>query len=114
VLAGYEVGDANWAPPPVEPFARTAQAEPGKLRIAATTLPPNARRSWTGLRGRRDGGGRAAAAPSDMRSEEVDPPWQVEGLSELSVRCSRSMSRLRSCHSASLAGHELTGETWSR
>jgi len=26
VLAGYEVGDANWAPPPVEPFARTAAA----------------------------------------------------------------------------------------
>ncbi|HMH47480.1 MAG TPA: amidase, partial [Solirubrobacteraceae bacterium] len=40
VLEGYEPGDATWAPPPLEPFGRSAQADPGKLRIAATTLPP--------------------------------------------------------------------------
>src|SRR5437879_5391050 len=40
VLAGYEPGDATWAPPPLEPFAESATREPGSLRIAATTLPP--------------------------------------------------------------------------
>src|SRR5437588_4957479 len=40
VLAGYEVGDATWAPPPAEPLAHSAGADPGKLRIAASTLPP--------------------------------------------------------------------------
>src|SRR6184192_3769733 len=40
VLAGYEVGDASWAPAPQEPFAHSAAGEPGKLRIAASTLPP--------------------------------------------------------------------------
>ena len=40
VMAGYELGDATWAPPPAEPFARAAEREPGKLRIAVTTTPP--------------------------------------------------------------------------
>ena len=40
VLAGYEPGDATWAPPPSEPFAATAASDPGRMRIAATTLPP--------------------------------------------------------------------------
>src|ERR1700759_5442740 len=40
VLAGYEPGDATWAPPPAQPFAQAADGEPGKLRIAATTSSP--------------------------------------------------------------------------
>src|SRR5918998_1571080 len=39
VLAGYEPGDASWAPPPPEPFARTAGREPGRMRIGVTTVP---------------------------------------------------------------------------
>jgi amidase len=34
VLAGYEVGDATWAPRPSEPFAVAARRAPGQLRIA--------------------------------------------------------------------------------
>ncbi len=40
VLAGPEPGDASWAPPPPEPFAVTAEREPGRLRIGLTTLSP--------------------------------------------------------------------------
>src|SRR5580658_9983633 len=40
VLAGYEPGDATWAPPPSEPFATSAARDPGRLRIAATTQAP--------------------------------------------------------------------------
>ncbi len=40
VLAGYEPGDATWAPPPAEPFAAQAAREPGTLRIAFTAAPP--------------------------------------------------------------------------
>ena len=36
LLAGYEVGDATWAPPPSEPFASAAARDPGKLRIGYT------------------------------------------------------------------------------
>jgi amidase len=40
ILAGYEVGDATWAPPPSEPFASAAARDPGKLRIGYTTTAP--------------------------------------------------------------------------
>jgi amidase len=34
VLAGYEVGDATWAPRPVEPYTTSIRRDPGRLRIA--------------------------------------------------------------------------------
>jgi amidase len=40
VLAGYEPGDATWAPPPAEPFTDQAARDPGRLRIATTARPP--------------------------------------------------------------------------
>jgi amidase len=40
LLAGYELGDASWAPPPAEPFAASAGREPSGLRIAVVTNPP--------------------------------------------------------------------------
>jgi amidase len=39
VLAGYEPGDAHWAPPPKRPFLEEAGADPGRLRIAFTAEP---------------------------------------------------------------------------
>ena len=40
VIAGYEPGDAHWAPPPARPFLEEVGADPGRLRIAFTTEPP--------------------------------------------------------------------------
>src|SRR5205085_6588959 len=40
VLAGYEPGDATWAPPPSAPFAELARREPGRLRIGMTHVAP--------------------------------------------------------------------------
>jgi amidase len=40
VLAGYELGDSTWAPPPDESFASAAAKDPGKLRIAVTVESP--------------------------------------------------------------------------
>jgi amidase len=40
VLAGYEPGDPWWAPPPDRPFSTEVGASPGRLRIAATSVPP--------------------------------------------------------------------------
>jgi amidase len=36
VLAGYEVGDATWAPRPVEPYTASVRRDPGRLRVAMT------------------------------------------------------------------------------
>jgi amidase len=40
VLGGYEVGDANWAPRPAEPYATAMRRDPGRLRIAVTAENP--------------------------------------------------------------------------
>jgi amidase len=40
VLAGYEVGDATWAPDPDEPFATAAKRDPGRLKIGVAVRPP--------------------------------------------------------------------------
>jgi amidase len=83
VLAGYEAGDATWAPPPAQPFASATTRPPGRLRIAATTLPPIADAVVDPLCA-----GAVEEAAGLLRElghdvEEVDPPWQIEGLTEL-------------------------------
>jgi amidase len=81
LLAGYEAGDANWAPPPVEPFSVTAARSPGPLRIALMTDPGVA----TELDPQAAGAARDAAALLENlghRVEEVDPPVQFEQLTE--------------------------------
>jgi amidase len=40
LLAGPVTGDASWAPPPPEPFARAAAREPSGLKIALAIDPP--------------------------------------------------------------------------
>lgn len=40
LMAGPEPGDANWAPPPAEPFATAAAREPRRLRIGLTLDAP--------------------------------------------------------------------------
>jgi amidase len=40
VLAGSEVGDATWAPRPVEPYATSVRRDPGRLRVAMTAENP--------------------------------------------------------------------------
>ncbi len=40
VLAGYEPGDANWAPPPPEPFRVSVEREPERLRVGLALNPP--------------------------------------------------------------------------
>jgi amidase len=40
VMAGYEVGDATWAPRPSEPYVKAFRREPGQLRIGVTTANP--------------------------------------------------------------------------
>lgn len=40
VLGGYEVGDANWAPRPAEPYVTSMRRSPGQLRVALTASNP--------------------------------------------------------------------------
>jgi amidase len=108
VLAGYEPGDATWAPPPLEPFARSAERVPGTLRIAATTLPPipDAPLDPSAVLA-------VSEASELLRSlghevEEVDPPWQQEDLGDLfgAVFCTAIATSIG--YSGIVAGREPT------
>ncbi|HEX3910525.1 MAG TPA: amidase [Solirubrobacteraceae bacterium] len=110
VLAGYELGDATWAPPPTEPFAVSATQDPGKLRIAATTLPPVPEAEVDP-----QAAGAVADAAELLRSlghevEEVDPPWQDESLRELFGVVFSSHIALSIAYSGRVAGREPTAE----
>lgn len=106
VLAGYEVGDTTWAPPPTEPFAAATARAPESLRIAYTTLPPVPEAVVDPA---------CAQAVADAvellrglghEVEEVDPPWRVEGLSELFGGVFSIHIALSIAFSASVAGRE--------
>jgi amidase len=110
VLAGYEPGDATWAPPPAEPFAQSAAREPGRLRIAATALPPVPDAVVDPICARA-----LADAAELLRSlghevEEVDPPWQQDGLSELFGVVFSNHIALSIAYSAIVAGREPTAD----
>lgn len=117
-IAGYEVGDATWAPPPSEPFAATAgrpparvrdgEEEPGGLRIAMTTLPPVPDATVDPI---------CAEAVSEtaelLRSlghevEEADPPWQADGVREIFGAVFSNHISLNIAFSGSVVGREPT------
>jgi amidase len=80
VLAGYEPGDATWAPPPDEPFAQTAAREPGRLRIAITTTPAIEAAGLDPLceRAVRDAADLLSSLGHEV--EEIEPPWAGQDL----------------------------------
>jgi amidase len=80
VLAGYEPGDASWAPPPEEPFAKAAAREPGRLRIGVTTASALDAAALDLLceRAVRDAADLLTSLGHDV--EEVDPPWAGQDL----------------------------------
>ncbi len=110
VLAGYEPGDATWAPPPSEPFVLAGTRDPGKLRIAATSLSPVADAVVDPICSRA-----VADAAELLRSlghevEEVDPPWQIPGVSELFGAVFSIHVALQIAYAGIIAGREPTAE----
>jgi amidase len=110
VLAGYEPGDATWAPPPSEPFAASAERAPGRLRIATTTLPPVPDAVVDPMCARAVDEGAALLRSLGHEVEEVDPPWQAEGLSELFGAVFSVHIALSITYSGMVGGHEPTAE----
>jgi len=80
VLAGYEPGDATWAPDPEEPFAAAAERDPGELTIGLALNAPldGAVVDPACERAARD----AAALLESMghRVQEIEPPWSSQDV----------------------------------
>ena len=79
VIAGYEPGDAHWAPPPSRPFADEVGTDPGRLRIGFTTDPPIPHEIDPSVVGIAQD---AANALAELGHEIVEktPPWSDETL----------------------------------
>jgi amidase len=110
VLAGYEPGDATWAPPPSQPFAAAAAAAPGPMRIAFSKQPPTADAELDPLCAQ--GADQAAELLRSLGHEviEADPPWREEGLSELFGIVFSSQIALSIGYSGNVAGRTPTAE----
>ena len=84
VMAGPELGDATWAPPPAESFAASAAREVGRLRIGFTLAPPVGEGGVDPIAERAV---RDAAALLGELGHEVEElptaPWQIPGVMEL-------------------------------
>src|ERR1035441_1474406 len=110
VLAGYELGDATWAPDPPEPFARSAAGDPGRLRIAATTLPPIPDTAVDPMCARAVQDAAKLLRSLGHEVEEVDPPWQADGLQELFGAVFSNHIALSIAYSGMVAGRTPTAE----
>ena len=108
VLAGYEPGDATWAPAPAELFALAAGRGPGRLRIALATTPPIAGASVDPVAVRA-----AEDAAELLRSlghevQDVEPPWQSDGIGEIFGMVFSTQIALSIAYSGRIAGREPT------
>ncbi len=110
VLEGYETGDATWAPPPSEPFAISAAGEPGRLRIALTTLPPVPEANVDPLAARAVDDAAALLSSLGHEVEEVDPPWQEDSVRELFGVVFSSHIALSIAYSGRVAAREPAAE----
>ncbi len=118
VLAGYELGDATWAPPPERPFAAAAAAgraggRAGSIRAADRPhhRAADPRGAWSTRSRRR----RVEDAAELLRVlghevEEVEPPWRVEGAQELFGAVFSTHIGLSIAFSGMVAGREPTAE----
>ncbi len=75
VLAGYEPGDANWAPPPSGRYAALARQPPGRLRVGLALNMPleGAQLDPVCAAAARDAGVLLESLGHDV--EAIAPPW---------------------------------------
>jgi amidase len=106
VLAGYEPGDATWAPPPPARYADLMQVAPRGLRIALTLTPAldGAQLDPVNEAAARD----AAALLESLghRVQEIEAPWPGQGLLSDFTRAFGPSSAMGVTAGARLAGRD--------
>jgi amidase len=110
IIAGYEPGDATWAPPPAEPFAAQAAQDPGRMRIGVVIEPPlrGAEVDPIHVRAVED----AAALLTELGHtvEPVEPSWHEEHVLALFTALYAPLISLQPVAAARLAKREPTRE----
>src|SRR4051794_28333880 len=104
-LAGPEVGDAAWAPPPGEPFAATAARTPERLRVALAVSPPiDVPVDPVREQAARDAAGLLESLGHHV--EEVQPPRHQPQLEELFTALFAPLVMLQVGQGRTLAGRD--------
>ncbi len=109
LLAGYELGDATWTPPPGEPFAAQAAREPGPLRIGMFTTPP-LEAPIDPVSGGAVGDAARLLGELGHEVEEVEPPWAGAELLPTFTALWAPMVAVGVALGAMLAGREPRAE----
>jgi amidase len=108
-IAGPEVGDAAWAPPPPEPFATTAARAPERLRVAVTTFPPlDVEIEDAPAQAARDAAVLLESLGHEV--EEADPPWRRPQLGELFTALFAPLVMLQVAQGRVISGHEPSAD----
>jgi amidase len=110
VLAGYEPGDATWAPPPEAPFAELAGRAPGRLRIGLALNPPLKDAAVDPVCA---DAARSAAAELEALGhtvEEVTPPWDQGDVLPEFTRVWAPLISSQTAVGGLLRGHQPTPE----
>jgi amidase len=118
VLAGYELGDANWAPPPPAPFAELVARPSKRMRIGLAFNPPLEGATLDPVC---EAGAREAAALLDSLGhgvEEIVAPWSGLDLLPDFTRAFGPAVSMTTLLGGRLAGREPTEEdveplTWA-
>ncbi len=118
VLAGYELGDSTWAPPPRGRYADAAARTPGRLRIGVALNPAldGAELDPMCVTGARDAAALLESLGHDV--EEITPPWSGHALLEDFTRAFGPGIAMTSVVGAQLRRRELTEDdveplTWA-
>jgi amidase len=118
LLAGYELGDATWAPPSDVPFAELAMREPVQLRVGLAFNPPleGAELDPVCERATRD----AAELLETLGHQvvEITPPWSDQEVLSDYTRVTGPMTSMAVMVGGRIRGREPTEEdveplTWA-
>ncbi|MGZ4245648.1 MAG: amidase [Solirubrobacteraceae bacterium] len=118
VLAGYEPGDATWAPPPPAPYGELMEREPSGLAVALVLNPPL---QGAELDSVNEAAARDAAALLDSLGhhvEEIEAPWPGHELLSDFTRAFGPATAMATFLGGQIAGREPTEDdveplTWT-
>jgi amidase len=108
IMAGYETGDATWAPPPASGFAAAARFPAGRLRIGVALNPPleAVELDPACVGAAQDAGALLEALGHDV--EAVEPPWTGRDLLPDFTRAFGPGTGMTVAIGARLAGREAS------
>jgi amidase len=115
LLAGPELGDATWAPPPSAPYADAVGRDPGRLRVGFTLATPLTETEVDPIAARAVHDAVALLQELGHEVEELDSaPWQIPGVFELFSASFGPAVASTVVFAATIAGREPTAADMER